>query len=106
MADNAFISKLADKIAARADLPYVPEEFEAPIINGALQLAIGQLPEKYVAWLTSAADGIDDVEAAGVTAWLLELMNTHGSAVPVILRTWAATAVVGLLRKGVAVTIE
>ena len=106
MADNALISKLAEKIAARADLPYVPEQFEAPIINGALQLAIGQLPAKYVDWLQSAADGIDDAEAAGVTAWLFELMNTHGSAVPVVLRTWAATAVVSLLRKGAAVVLE
>lgn len=106
MADNALIERLAEKIAARTDLPYVPEQFEAPIISGALKLAIGQLPDRYVAWLQSAADGIDAEEAAGVKAWLTELMNEHGSAVPVVLRTWAASAVVTLLQRGAAVVLE
>lgn len=106
MADNALIKAIATRINAVVDVPAVPEAFEQAAIEGALELAVGRLPPTYLAWLQSAADGIDDAEAESVKAWLLELMEEHGTRVPLGLRTWAAGAVVYLLRKGVSVTIE
>lgn len=103
---NALIKAIATRINAVVDIPAVPESFEQVAIEEALELAIGRLPPTYVAWLQSAADGIDDAEAESVKAWLLELMAEHGTSVPIGLRTWAAGTVVYLLRKGVAVTIE
>lgn len=106
MADNALLKAIATKINAAVDIPAVPESFEQAAIEGALELAVGRLPPTYLAWLQSAADGIDESEAESVKAWLLELMEEHGTSVPLGLRTWAASAVVFLLQKGTAVVLE
>jgi hypothetical protein len=103
---NALITAIATRINAAVDIPAVPEGFEQAAIEASLELAVGKLPPTYLAWVQSAADGIDDAEAESVKAWLLELMSEHGTSVPLGLRTWAAGAVVFLLRKGVSVAIE
>lgn len=105
MADNALLKALATRINAQVDIPVLPEVVEQAIFELALETALGFLPPQYVAWLQSAADGIDDTEAAAVSAWLVELMGKYGSFIPAILHPFVADAVVGLLRKGAAVVL-
>lgn len=104
--DNALLKSLATKINAQIDIPVLPETVEQAILELAFEVALGFLPPQYVTWLTSAADGIDDAEAADLTSWLTELMSKYGSALPAFLHGIVATSIVSLLRKGAAVALE
>jgi hypothetical protein len=103
---NPLLKALATKINAAVDVPVVPEFVEQAVIELALETGLGFLPPQYVAWIQSAADGIDDTEAADLTAWLSDLMGKYGTAFPAFLHGYVASAIVSMLRRGAAVVIE
>lgn len=103
---NPLLKKLATAINATVDIPVLPEAVEQVVIEMALEFGLGFLPPQYVLWIQSAADGIDDTEAADLTAWLTDLMGKYGTAFPSFLHGYVASAIVSLLRKGAAVVLE
>lgn len=102
---NELLKKLAAKINAAVDIPVVPEAVEGMAIEMALEIGLGFLPPTYVAWIQSAADGVDDAEAEQVRDWLAGLMKTY-SSVPDVLCGVVASAIVSMLRRGAAVVLE
>jgi hypothetical protein len=103
---TGLLKALATRINAAVDVPVVPEFIEQAVIELALETGLGFLPPVYIGWIQSAADGIDDAEAADLTGWLTELMGKYGTAFPAILHVYVASAIVSMLRKGAAVVLE
>jgi hypothetical protein len=99
---SALLKRIATAINAQIDVPVVPEFVEQAV----METGLGFLPPQYVAWIQSAADGIDDTEAADLTAWLTDLMGKYGTAFPAFLHGYVASAIVSMLRRGAAVVIE
>lgn len=109
MADDAtklLITKLATRINAVVDIPGIPEAIEGAAIEATLSLGLGFLPPSYLAMVQSAADGIDDTEAASLTAWLTTLMDQYGTWVPAMFHGTLAGVIVSLLRKGSEIIVE
>lgn len=102
---NELLKKIAAKINAAVDIPVIPEPVEGMAIQIALEVGLGFLPPQYVAWIQSAADGVDDAEAEQVRDWLCGLMKQY-SGVPDVLCGVVASTIVALLRKGAAVVLE
>lgn len=102
---TALIQKLAAEINKKFDVPGIPESIEGWAIESAFQAGLTFLPPQYLAWVTSAADGIDDTEAASLTDWLTGLLDQYGSNVPAMFHRPLAGIIVSLLRKGDALVI-
>lgn len=97
------LDKLADKLAANTDIPYVPEAVEGWGWRLLFRITLGELEKKkpeLIPLIKSAADGIQDDEVPALTAWLVDEMNQYGSFVPALLRTTVAGAIVTAMRKG------
>lgn len=99
------LKTLANQINATIDVPGIPESVEQWAIEALLDLGLSFLPPPYVAWLKSAADGIDDSEAQAVTEWLAGLMAKH-SHYPAFACNFVAGVIVDLLRRGAALVIH
>lgn len=103
---KVLIEKLAAKINEVVDFPIVGEGIEEAAIEATLSLGLSFLPPNYLSMIQSAADGIDDTEAASLTAWLTSLMDQYGAWVPAAFHGILAGVIVSLLRKGAEVVID
>lgn len=98
---SAQLKALATRINKVVDLPWAPEYAEQVGLELLLEFTLGFLPPTYVGYLESAADGIDDTEAASVTEWLVELQKKYSRwPLPELAYRTVAGVVVSLLRKG------
>lgn len=109
MAELTMLDKFADRLAATIDIPLLPEVVEPWALRLAFRFTLGEIEKRkpeYIGWIKSAADGIDDSEAASVQAWVVELMDEYGASVPSFLRGVVAGAIVNVIRKGAEIVLE